>query len=46
MLAPEVFGEDERGHCVVLAPEVPPEHESRAQIGAEACPEQAIQIEA
>ncbi|MCE2390400.1 MAG: ferredoxin [Proteobacteria bacterium] len=45
MLAPEVFGEDDRGHCQVLAPEVPSEHESQARIGAEACPEQAIEIE-
>ena len=45
MLSPEVFGEDERGHCVVLRAEVPEEQALAARIGAEACPEQAITVE-
>ena len=44
-LAPEVFDEDERGHCLLPAPEVAPEHEERARAGADACPERAIRIE-
>ena len=45
MLSPEVFGEDERGHCVVLQAEVPEEQSLAARIGAEACPELAITLE-
>ena len=45
MLAPEVFDEDERGHCVIKTPTVPEELEDTARDGAEACPELAILIE-
>ena len=44
MLAPAVFGEDDRGHCVVLQPEVKGDLEDKARLGAEACPEQAIDV--
>jgi ferredoxin len=45
VLAPEVFEDDDRGHCVVARREVPPELEARARLGAENCPEQAIHLE-
>ncbi|UCE86206.1 MAG: ferredoxin [Deltaproteobacteria bacterium] len=44
-MAPEVYGEDERGHCRIEREEVPPELEEAAQIGADNCPERAISIE-
>jgi len=44
VLAPEVYEEDDRGHCVVVRPDVAPEHERGARLGAENCPEQAIEI--
>ena len=43
-LAPEIFGEDDRGHCRVLLDSVPPEHEKTALIAAANCPEDAIKI--
>lgn len=43
-LAPEVFGEDERGHCRVLLETLPPELEEAALIAAENCPEDAIRV--
>ncbi|HKJ24694.1 MAG TPA: ferredoxin [Myxococcota bacterium] len=45
VLAPEVYEDDERGRCVVVAPDVPPELEAKARLGAENCPEQAIEVE-
>jgi ferredoxin len=45
VLAPEVFADDERGHCVVRSPEVPPPLEGQARLGEENCPEGAIRIE-
>lgn len=44
-LAPAIFGEDERGHCRILLPDVPPEHEEGALLGLENCPEDAIIVE-
>lgn len=44
-LAPEVYGEDERGHCKILREEVPPELEEKARLGERNCPEGAIFIE-
>ena len=44
-IAEEVFGEDERGHCVLLRLEVPPELEAKARQGAANCPERALEIE-
>jgi ferredoxin len=45
MLAPEVFGEDERGRCRIANENVPPGLEERARVGAANCPEGAIEIE-
>ena len=45
VLAPEVFADDERGHCVVRVASVPPELEAPARLGEGNCPEQAISIE-
>jgi len=44
-LAPEVFGEDDRGHCRLLHELVPPELEKLARLGEANCPEEAIAIE-
>lgn len=44
-LAPEVYSEDERGHCQVKRDSVPPALEAEARLGAENCPEDAIEIE-
>ena len=44
VLAPDVFGEDERGHCVLLEEDVPSELEDQARLGADNCPESAIRI--
>lgn len=46
VLAPDVFGEDERGHCVLLVKEdVPDELADQARTGEQNCPEQAIELE-
>jgi ferredoxin len=45
-LAPDVFGADEFGHCIVLEEQVTGALESQARMGAENCPEQAITVEA
>ncbi len=42
-LSPEVFDEDEAGHCVLLHPDVPAGLEHKAQVAADNCPEEAIQ---
>lgn len=44
-LAPDVFAPDERGHCVVLVEDVPPELEAQARAGEANCPERAISID-
>ena len=44
-LAPEVFDEDERGHCKLKFEKVPAEHEAQAQRGAANCPEHAILVD-
>lgn len=44
VLAPDVFGEDERGHCLVAEEDVPSELEDQARLGADNCPESAIRI--
>ena len=43
-LAPDVFGDDERGHCVLLKPELPPELLKQARSAEANCPEGAIEI--
>jgi ferredoxin len=45
MLAPDVFSEDERGHCVIANESVAPDLEKQARIGEANCPEGAIEIE-
>lgn len=45
VLAPEVFGEDERGHCVVLDERIPPDRVESARKGETNCPEGAIEVE-
>jgi ferredoxin len=44
-LAPDVFGTDDAGHCVLLVEEVPPELEGQARSGEQNCPERAITTE-
>ena len=44
MAAPEIYQEDERGHCVIEREEVPQSLEEKARLGAENCPERAISI--
>ena len=45
VLAPEVFEEDERGHCVVLLATVPDDLADDARRGVQNCPEAALSIE-
>jgi len=45
VLSPDVFGEDERGHCVVRVALVEGESLRAAQSGAENCPEGAISLQ-
>ena len=42
--APEVYDEDERGHCLIRLEEVPPALQEKARLGAGNCPEKAITI--
>ncbi len=44
-LAPDVFSEDERGHCRLLSEDVPTELQEQARRGVANCPERAIEIE-
>jgi ferredoxin len=44
-LAPDVFGEDERGHCVPRLVELPPACEPQARAAERNCPERAIAVE-
>ncbi len=44
-LAPDLFGADDVGHCVVLHEEVPEGLEDQARLGVQNCPEQAISVE-
>lgn len=43
-LAPEIFDEDEAGHCVLLRAAVPASLETKARVAAENCPEEAIAL--
>ena len=45
VLAPELFGDDERGHCVVEKPDVPAGLEPKARLAAQNCPEGAITLD-
>lgn len=44
-LAPDLFGEDERGHARLLTDTVAPGLESQARSAAWNCPEHAIEID-
>jgi len=44
-IASEVFGDDERGHCVILTPEVMKQHHAKTRKAEGNCPERAIVIE-
>jgi ferredoxin len=44
VLAPGVFGEDERGHCVVRREEIPASLAADARRGEANCPERAIEV--
>lgn len=46
VLAPQVFTEDERGHCVVPVEEIPESLRDAAHEGETSCPEAAIEVEA
>lgn len=43
-LAPEVFQEDERGHCRIEREDLTPELLAPARLGVANCPEKAIRI--
>ncbi len=45
VLGPDVFGADDRGHCVILLEEVDGAPENQARVGEENCPEHAITVE-
>jgi ferredoxin len=44
-LAPDVFGEDAEGHCLIRRPKVPPELEAKVRTAAGNCPEDAIVVD-
>ncbi len=44
-IAPAVFTDDERGHCIVISETVPPEHKDQARRAQANCPERAISID-
>ena len=46
VLAPDVFGADDFGHCELLVDEVEGALAEQARVGAENCPERAITVEA
>ncbi len=45
VLAPELFEDDDRGHCIVVQADVPPELEKKARLGVENCPEGALHLD-
>ena len=45
VLGPDVFGEDDAGHCVLRVVDVPPDLADQARLGEQNCPEGAIAIE-
>jgi len=45
VLAPDVFGSDDFGHCEVLVAEVDGPLAEQARLGVENCPERAITLE-
>jgi ferredoxin len=45
VLAPDVFEEDDRGHCVVVREEIPDALADDARKGETNCPEGAIEVD-
>ena len=45
VLGPDVFGEDEAGHCVLRVTNVPPALADQARAGEQNCPEGALTLE-
>jgi len=45
VLAPDLFTDDERGHCVVRVDPVPEALRDQARLGRDNCPEHAISLE-
>ncbi len=45
VLGPDVYGEDDAGHCVVRVTDVPPDLADQARAGEENCPEGALEID-
>ena len=43
-IAPDIFGDDERGHCVLLRKTVPKQHEAATRRAEANCPERAITV--
>ncbi|MBW2424604.1 MAG: ferredoxin [Deltaproteobacteria bacterium] len=43
-ICPEVYGEDDEGHCVIEETEVPDRSKEAARRAANNCPERAISI--
>lgn len=43
-LAPELFDEDDAGHCVLRQALVPAEFVDKARVAADNCPEEAITL--
>jgi ferredoxin len=46
VLAPDVFGADDFGHCEIVIDQVDGALAEQARVGAENCPERAITVEA
>ncbi|MBW2360976.1 MAG: ferredoxin [Deltaproteobacteria bacterium] len=44
VLAPDLFGEDENGHCVIEREAVPPGLEDAARTAVDNCPEGALAL--
>ena len=45
VLAPDVFGEDDHGHCVLQVETVTGDLAEQARVGEQNCPEHAIRVE-
>jgi ferredoxin len=45
VLAPDVYEEDDAGHCVLRMTDIPPDLEDQARAGEQNCPEGALEIE-
>lgn len=44
VLAPEIYGADDEGYCVLLKTDIPEDQRDEAKRGALNCPEDAITI--